>query len=396
MWKQITRLKEVLGGKCLACVLSLGALLLSGFILPPMNMPHGVTPTAREIFHLHMFAFYICCGIGVVVFSMMLYCLLKYRKTKGAKAVPIHSNLAVEIIWTVIPFVLLIFLAVPATRVLKDIHNTSKPDLNIKITGYQWKWRYEYLDQNIRFFSNMSTPQAQIEGAAPKDQWYLLEVDHPLVVPIKEKIRLLVTSNDVIHDWWVPELGVKQDAIPGYVNENWMYIEKPGTYRGECGELCGVHHAFMPIVVKAVTRKEFAQWVAKENGSLVGSAETKPPKPMTESALVAQGKEVYARHCAACHQANGQGMPPTFPAIKGSKIATGPVEGHVNIILHGVAGSAMQAFSEQLDDTQIAAVVTYQRHSWGNDAIIKKKNQSQPNKGYDLTVQPATVYKLRN
>jgi cytochrome c oxidase subunit 2 len=371
--------------------------ILSGLTLPPMNMPEGVTPTSREIFHLHMFALYICIGIGVVVFGMMLYCVLKFRQSKGSKAVPVHSSLTVEIIWTVIPFILLIALAIPSTRVLRDIHNTSKPDLNIKVTGYQWKWRYEYLDQGIKFYSNMSTPQAQVDGLEPKDRWFLLEVDKPLVVPIKEKIRLLVTSNDVIHNWWVPKLGVKQDAIPGYVNENWMYIEKPGTYRGQCGELCGVHHAYMPIVVKAVTKAEFARWVAAKGdpGALKASKKV-PLKHYTQAELMMNGQKVYANHCVACHQKNGQGLPPTFPAIKGSALATGPINGHIHIILHGVKGSAMQAFEDQLSDTEIAEVITYQRNSWGNNAIITKLNKQMPNKGYDLVVQPQAVAAQRS
>ncbi|GJM06645.1 MAG: hypothetical protein DHS20C10_03790 [marine bacterium B5-7] len=229
--------------------------------LPPMNMPRGVTPISHDIYNLHMITLYICCAIGVAVFAVLFYTLIKHRRSQGAKAASFHGNTLVEIIWTTIPILILVALAIPATIVLSRIHNTDKSKLNIKITGYQWKWGYEYLDQGIKFLSNLSTPQAQIDGVEKKDLHFLQEVDHPMVVPINQKIRLLVTSDDVIHDWWVPELGLKQDAIPGYINENWIYVTKPGTYRGQCGELCGAQHGFMPIVVKAVTADQFKQWV---------------------------------------------------------------------------------------------------------------------------------------
>ncbi len=230
------------------------------------NLPYGVTPISHEVYNLHMTIFYICVGIGVVVFGVLLYSLLKYRKSKGAVAAHFHEHTGIEILWTVIPFVILVVMAVPATKVLMDIHDTGRPDLDIKVTGYQWKWKYDYLDQGISFFSSLSTPADQIYGNSAKDPWFLLEVDHPLVVPVHEKIRILVTSNDVIHSWWVPDLGMKQDAIPGYINANWFSIDKPGTYRGQCAELCGVNHGFMPIVVKAVSKEEFSQWVKHEQG----------------------------------------------------------------------------------------------------------------------------------
>jgi cytochrome c oxidase subunit 2 len=211
---------------------------------------------------LHMAAFYICCVIGALTFGVLFYSLIKFRKSKGAKAAHFHEHLGVEILWTVIPTLILIALAIPATIVLKNIHNTDESKLTIKVTGYQWRWKYDYLDQGISFFSALSTPQEQINNQQPKGEWYLLEVDNPVVVPINTKVKLLVTADDVIHAWWVPELGVKQDAIPGFINENWIYITKPGTYRGQCGELCGVNHAFMPIIVQAVTQEEFDKWVS--------------------------------------------------------------------------------------------------------------------------------------
>jgi len=226
------------------------------------NMPAGVTPISREVYNLHMACFYVCCVIAAIVFSVLIFSLIKYRKSKGAKAAHFHEHLSVEIAWTVVPLLILVALAIPATIVLKQIHNTDESQLTIKVTGYQWKWKYEYLDQGISYFSNLASTQKQINGDMPKNPWFLLEVDNPLVVPVNTKVKILVTSDDVVHDWWVPSLGVKQDAIPGFINENWFLITRVGTYRGQCGELCGVNHAFMPIVVKAVSQNEFNQWLS--------------------------------------------------------------------------------------------------------------------------------------
>ena len=355
--------------------------------LPPVNMPYGVTPISHEIYNLHMMILYICIGIGVVVFGALFYSLLKFRKSKGAVAQEIHEHTGLEILWTVIPFIILVVMAVPATKVLIDMHNTKKADLDIKITGYQWKWEYEYLDQGIHFFSNLSTPADEISGKTKKNKWFLREVDHPLVVPIHEKIRILVTSNDVIHSWWVPALGFKQDAIPGYVNENWFSIDKPGIYRGQCAELCGVNHGFMPIVVEAVTQAEFAKWVKHESHlKLVNIKETL--KPIGKKDLLALGKTAYEKYCVACHQPTGKGLPPTFPALIGSKVTTGPLDKNIAIVLNGVAGTAMQPFGEQLDNKTLAAVITYVRNAWGNDKLNKKKK-------LPIVVQPKQIKKAR-
>jgi cytochrome c oxidase subunit 2 len=236
-------------------------LTATAFATPGINMPYGVSPVSHHIYNLHMACFYICCVIGALTFGVLIYSLVMFRKSKGAKAAHFHEHLGVEILWTIIPTLILVALAIPATIVLKEIHNTDESKLTIKVTGYQWKWKYDYLDQGISFFSSLSTPQDQINNKAPKGEWYLLEVDNQVVVPVNTKVKLLVTADDVIHDWWVPELGIKQDAVPGFINENWIYISKPGTYRGQCGELCGVNHGFMPIVVKAVTQEEFVAWV---------------------------------------------------------------------------------------------------------------------------------------
>lgn len=356
-----------------------------------LNLPYGVTPISHEIYDLHMAAFYVCCGIGAVVFSVLIYSLFKYRKSKGAKAVHFHEHLGVEIIWTIIPTIILIALAIPATIVLQHIHNTDKAALTIKVTGYQWKWKYEYLDQGISFFSNLSTTPEQIANKAPKSQWFLLEVDNPLVVPVNTKVRLLVTADDVVHAWWVPSLGVKQDAIPGYVNENWFYATKTGEYRGQCGELCGVNHGFMPIVVKVVTQDEFDHWqkdhTPKSNSA--NSTNADDLKPMSEEELMTLGKQQYEKSCAMCHQTNGEGLPPSFPALKKSRIVTGAPAANIAFVITGVPGTAMQAFGEQLDDRTIAAIVTYTRHAWGNDVLTKRHK-------YPATVQPVDVQHARH
>lgn len=237
-------------------------LATAGFATPGINMPKGVTPISEQIYNLHMACFWICCVIGALTFGVLIYSLIKFRKSKGAKAAHFHEHLGIEILWTVIPTLILVALAIPATIVLKNIHNTDQSALTVKIIGYQWKWKYEYLDQGISFFSNLATPQEQINNnKIPKNKWFLLEVDNAVVIPVNTKVKLLVTADDVVHSWWVPELGVKQDAVPGFINENWVYATKIGEYRGQCGELCGVNHGFMPIVVKVVSQADFDQWV---------------------------------------------------------------------------------------------------------------------------------------
>ncbi len=341
------------------------------------NMSPGVTPLSRDIFDLHMIIFWICVAIGVLVYGVLIYSLVKFRKSKGAKAASFHDNTRIEIIWTIIPCLILILLEIPSTKTLIHMSNTDDAEVNVLVTGYQWKWKYEYLDQGISFFSNLATTQDQINGKQPKSPWYLLEVDHPLVLPVGKKIRFIVTANDVIHSWWVPELGVKRDAIPGFVHESWAKIEKPGIYRGQCTELCGVGHGYMPIVVDAKPQQEYDKWVKQQQASKAAAAGA-ADKQWTRDELMEKGKTVYGKICAVCHMPNGAGMPPAFPALKGSAIALGPASKHIDIVLHGKSGSAMQAFGEQLDDAEIAAVVTYEREAWGNDAKGDKEKVIQP------------------
>jgi cytochrome c oxidase subunit 2 len=355
---------------CLSAIMLFAS--ASAMAFPQMNMSPGVTPISRDMYFLHMTIFWICVVIGVIVFGIMFYSLIRHRKSLGVKPATFHENTFLEIFWAIIPFLILIAMAFPATKVLLNMEDESDADVNIKITGYQWKWRYEYLDEGLNFFSNLSTPQEQIQGKAPKDEWYLLEVDKPLVVPIHKKIRFLVTSNDVVHSWWVPALGVKRDAIPGFIHESWTRIDRPGMYRGQCAELCGLNHAFMPIVVDARPEADYKNWVqAQKLAAQHPGAAQAPTGPMSKQDLMANGAEVYNRTCIVCHQANGQGMPPAFPPLAGSKIANGPVTNHLHIVLKGKPGTAMQAFELQLNDKDIASVITYERNSWGNGQADK-------------------------
>lgn len=247
------------------------ALSTSALAVQPYNMPVGVTKISEEVYGLHMLVFWICVAIGIVVFGAMFYSILNHRKSKGRQAAQFHESTAVEVLWTVIPFAILVGTAIPASRTLIAMEDTSNADMTVKITGYQWKWQYDYLDHDISFFSNLATPRTQVYNKAPKDEHYLLEVDNELVVPVGQKIRFLLTANDVIHAWWVPELALKKDAIPGFINEMWTRIEKPGVYRGQCAELCGRDHGFMPIVVRAVSAEEFEQWAATKAAAKAGS-----------------------------------------------------------------------------------------------------------------------------
>ena len=351
-----------------------------------MNMFRGVTPLSKDMYDLHMVAIAICAIIGVVVFGVMFYSLIHHRKSKGYVPAKFHDNTRLEIVWSIIPFLILVGLAFPATKVLMRLEDSSNSDVTIKVVGYQWKWQYQYLDQGISYFSNLSTPYSQVQNQEPKGEWYLLEVDKPLVVPIHKKIRFLVTANDVVHSWWVPELGIKRDAIPGFMHEAWARIEKPGTYRGQCAELCGINHGFMPIVVQAVSEEDFDKWVASQAKVEDEYATTKDnavaQQTMTRAELMKLGKEKYDLICAACHKVDGTGLPPMFPPLKGSSVAVGrPISRHISMILNGVPGTAMQPYQEQLSDKEIAAITTYERNAWENNT--------------DDEVQPADVAKVR-
>lgn len=331
-----------------------------------LNLRQGVTDISHKVYDLHMLIFWICVVVCLGVFAVLIYSLMTHRKSKGAVPATFHESTTVEIIWTTIPFLILVGMAVPATKTLLALEDTRDADMSIQVTGYQWKWKYDYLDEDISFFSVLTTPREQIEGAAEKGEHYLMEVDNPIVVPINKKIRFLITSNDVIHSWWVPDLGWKQDAIPGFINDAWTELTEPGTYRGKCAELCGKDHGFMPIVLIAKTEEDYAAWVAEQKGAAAAEAEA-AGKTWSKDELMAKGEQVYTGTCAACHQANGQGIPGVFPALAGGAIATGPVAGHIDIVVHGSKKNpAMQAFGQQLGDADLAAVITYERNAFGN------------------------------
>jgi cytochrome c oxidase subunit II len=332
------------------------------------NLQPPVTRVAAEIDRLHIWMMWIILVIFVGVFGVMFYSIYAHRKSVGHKAEQFHENTTVEIFWTVIPFLVLIFMAWPATKTILEIRDTTSSDITIKATGYQWKWGYDYLKgegEGISFLSALATPQDQITGTAPKNEHYLLEVDNPLVVPINKKIRVLTTANDVIHAWMVPAFGVKQDAIPGFVRDTWFRAEKLGTYRGQCAELCGKDHGFMPIVVEVVSAEKYAEWVGEQRKKLAAAADD-PNKKWTLADLKARGEKVYTANCVACHQASGQGVKGAFPALDGSAIVNGAKGRHIEIVLNGKSGTAMAPFGKQLSDTDIAAVITFERNSWSN------------------------------
>ncbi len=332
-----------------------------------VNMPVGVTELGAEIYDLHMLIFWICVVIGVLVFGVMFYSIFAHRKSTGRTPSQFHESTLVEVAWTVVPFLILLGMAVPATSTLIDIYDTKEADMDVVVTGYQWKWKYEYLDdagENVAFFSSLATSQDEIYNRDSKGENYLLEVDEPLVVPVGKKVRLLITANDVIHAWWVPELAVKKDAIPGFVNETWFRAEQEGTYRGQCAELCGRDHGFMPIVVNVVSEGEYDDWITAKK---TAAAEIKAlmEQTFTMDELAERGKAVYDRACLACHGAAGEGG--VGKAIAGSAIVTGSLDGHMDSVVNGVPGTAMQAFGGQLNDVDMAAVLTYQRNGFGNN-----------------------------
>ncbi len=348
------------------------------------NLQTPVTPVAREIYDLHLLMLWICAVIFVIVFSVMFYSIYAHRKSVGHKARQFHENTTVEVLWTIIPFFILIGMAWPATKGILALKDTSNPDVTIKATGYQWKWGYDYLKgdgEGIQFYANLATPSDQVYNREAKGEHYLLEVDQHLVVPVGKKIRMLITAGDVIHAWWVPAFGVKQDAIPGFVRDTWFKAEQEGIFRGQCAELCGKDHGFMPIVVEVVSPEKYSAWVGEQKKKLAAAADD-PAKAWDAAELRARGEKVYAANCVACHQANGLGVPNAFPALAGSKMLAGPPGPQIAMVLNGKQGTAMQAFGKTLSDTEIAAVITYTRGAWGN-------------KPADGLVQPAEVKTAR-
>ena len=333
-----------------------------------VNMTEGVTVMSRSIYDLHMTILIVCVVIGILVFGVMFYSILLHRKSRGTIPQQFHESTFVEILWTAIPFFILVGMAIPATQTLIDVYDTDEADIDIKITGYQWKWQYEYLGEEVVFFSNLQTPPEHIYNIRKKNKNYLLEVDEALVLPTNKKIRFLITAADVIHSWWVPAFAVKKDAIPGFINEAWTKIDHPGIYRGQCAELCGKNHGFMPIVVDVRTPKDYEKWLAeKKNQATQERALINKEWAMDE--LMVRGKKTYEKICVACHQVNGKGFPPIFPALNGSEMVLDKdkIQNHIDIVVNGKKGTAMQAFASQLSEVDIAAVITYERNAWGNN-----------------------------
>ena len=344
-------------------------------ILPP------ATPIAKQIYDLHFGILWVCVGIFVVVFGAMFWSVFKHRRSMGAQAAQFHENTTIEVIWTIIPFVILIGMAYPATRTVLDMKDGSNPDISIKVTAYQWKWEYEYLQDGVRYFSSLKTPRDQIEEYSgpgkKKNENYLLEVDNPVVVPVGKKVRVLITSNDVIHGWFVPQLGVNQYGIPGFVKDAWFKIDKPGRYLGQCSQICGKEHGFMPIVVDAVSAEDYTKWVAATKAKMpkpepeavpakaAAAPAEDPNKKWTADELKGNGQKVYAANCQACHGPEGKGTPPAFPPLAGDKVVNGPKGAQIDVELKGKPGTAMASFAH-LSDSDLASVITYTRTSWGN------------------------------
>lgn len=361
------------------------------------NFPEPVTPMALDTLHVHNKFMIITAIIFVAVLLIMIYSIFAHRKSKGFKAVADKApSTAVEIFWTLIPFAILllidfVIMGIPAYHsvvMMEDTRDQAK--MVIKVTGSQWRWQYEYMDgdaKGIKFVSNLATPADQLQDKATKDEHYLLEVDNPLVLPVGEKVRVLMTASDVLHNWWVPQFGSSRVAVPGFIRETWVQVDKAGTYRGQCKELCGKGHGYMPVVVEALPMEEYKVWVAQKQEEQKAASEV---KEMSQADLVAQGKTVYEKNCAVCHQVTGAGLPPAFPALTGSKIATGPIFGddgkylkdsHLDRLLNGKG--VMPAWKAILNDTEIAAVITYERQALGNAATV------------DPVVQPTQVKAAR-
>ena len=357
-----------------------GLMLASGLSYADyqLNMSPGVTSFSQGAYEIHQMVMWICVVIGIVVFGAMIFSIINHRKSKGAVPATFHENTTIEIVWTIIPFLILIAMAIPATKVLLAMEDTSNSDMSIKVTGYQWKWHYDYLGEDVGFFSNISTPDASnltTNASVEKDETYLLDVDNRMVIPANKKVRLLFTANDVIHSWWVPAFGLKKDAIPGFINEGWIEVPEPGVYRGKCAELCGKNHGFMPVVVEVKSEEDYVAWLAGQKAEAAEAAAS-AERTWTKAELMSQGEKVYNTACGVCHQANGEGLPNVFPGLKGSPVVMGDIAKHIDIIINGVKGTAMQAFGGQLNDADIAAVVTYERNAWGNDTgdVVQPSN----------------------
>lgn len=366
--------RNLFGIQCLGNYLLLMLIL---FISAPLqaqtekyNMTRGATDISQQVYDLHMAIFYICCVIGAIVFALMFWSIVYHRKSKGAKAAQFHGSLKIELLWTAIPVVILVVMAIPASKTLIAMEDASKADLTVLVTGSQWKWHYKYMEYPIEYYSMLATPRDQIDNLAEKTELYLRDVDKPLVLPTGKKIRFLVTADDVIHAWWVPAFAIKKDANPGFINETWTKVDKPGIYRGQCAELCGKDHGFMPVVVDVRTQEEFDRWAAEQvelQAQAKADAEKAAQQTQSMEELMALGQKTYETHCAMCHQISGEGLAGAIPALKGSAMVTQDIAAHIHIVVFGKPATAMQAFGKQLTTSELAAVITYERNAWGNN-----------------------------
>lgn len=366
----------------------LGALIVWGVpqasLASKINMRPGITEMSVRVQQIHQMGLWVCIIIGLLVFGVMFYTMFAHRRSRNPVPATFSESLTVEIIWTLVPILILIAMAIPTTTALLDIEDNEDSDMTVLITASQWKWHYKYLDSGISFYSNIATPQEQIDNLEPKGEYYLLEVDNPLVLPTNKKIRFLLTADDVIHSWWLPDFAVKQDAIPGFINEAWTRIPVTGIFRGQCAELCGLKHAYMPIVVDVRPEAEFDAWIESQRiaAELAGEAAVAArAKTWTMNKLLTIGEATFVKHCATCHERDGMGQGDKYPALSGSEIAAGAIEDHLGRVMEGKADTEMQAWAPQLSDLEIAAVITYERNSWDN------------NTG-DI-IQPITVYEAR-
>ena len=366
----------------------LGVLIVWGVphasLASKINMRPGVTEMSVRVQQIHQMGLWVCIIIGLLVFGAMFYTMFAHRRSRNPVPATFSESLTVEIVWTLVPILILVAMAIPATNALRDIEDNEDSDMTVLITASQWKWHYEYLDSGISYYSNIATPQEQIDNLEPKGEHYLLEVDNPLVLPTNKKIRFLLTADDVIHSWWLPDFAVKQDAIPGFINEAWTRIPVTGIFRGQCAELCGLKHAYMPIVVDVRPEAEFDAWIESQRiaAELAGEAAVAArAKTWTMNELLTIGEATFVKHCATCHERDGMGQGDKYPALSGSEIATGAIEDHLGRVMEGKADTEMQAWAPQLSDLEIAAVITYERNTWDNNT--------------DDIIQPITVYEAR-
>ena len=362
---------------------ALGLALCGLAVAAEWNLQPAASKVAEDIHWVHELVMGLALALFVGVFGVMFWSCYAHRKSIGHQAEQFHENITVEILWTVLPAIILVLIAWPVTKVVIAQKDSSNPDLTIKVTGIQWKWAYDYLQgegEGISFVATLATPRAQIENREPKGEHYLLEVDNELVVPVGKKVRVLTTAADVVHSWWVPAFGAKQDAIPGFIRDLWFTATKTGTYRSQCVELCGKDHGFMPIVVRVVSQEEYTQWVGAQK-ALLAKAAVDESKPFTLAELKVLGETVYAEHCVGCHQASGKGLPPTFPPLDGAPVVRAPAAAQIDVLLHGRPNTAMLSFA-RLGNLELAAVVTFTRNNWGNQS--------------GEAVQPAEVRARRN